>query len=223
MRRRLSGLNLHRSQISKDFSAMQARLILFWLALAITLMAAPSAQAHLMNMGFGPFNDGLVHLFATPEDLLPVIALALMAGLRGPRFGRAVLFALPVAWLIGSAAGLLLASPITLPVADTIITIALGVLLATDRPLPLAAVVCLGIVLGLFHGILNGSDLPRASSSSQISAAGVAAALFVAVSLLAGQAASMRARWARVVVRMAGSWIVAIGLLMLGWAMRVPG
>ncbi len=198
------------------------RLILFWLTLAITLIAAPPAHAHLMNTGFGPFNDGLTHLFVTPEDLLPVIAIALMAGLRGPRFGRAVLLALPVAWLAGTAAGFLLAAPITLPVAETIVTIALGVLLATESPLPFAFVTCLAILLGLLHGILNASELPKTSLSSLISAAGVAVALFGAVSLLAGQAASMRVPWARVAVRVAGSWIVAIGLLMLGWAMRVP-
>ena len=197
-------------------------LILFWLTLTVTLIAAPSAHAHLMNTGLGPFNDGLTHLFVTPEDLLPVIALALLAGLRGPRFGRTVLFALPVAWLVGSAAGLLLVVPITLTVAETIVTIALGVLSAADRPLPLASVACLAILLGLLHGILNGSELPKTSLSGLISAVGVAAALFVAVSLLAGQAVSMRARWARVAVRVAGSWIAAIGLLMLGWAMRVP-
>jgi len=198
------------------------RLILFWLTLAITLIAAPPAHAHLMNTGFGPFNDGLTHLFVTPEDLLPVIAIALMAGLRGPRFGRAVLLALPVAWLAGTAAGFLLAAPIKLPVAETIVTIALGVLLATESPLPFAFVTCLAILLGLLHGILNASELPKTSLSSLISAAGVAVALFGAVSLLAGQAASMRVRWARVAVRVAGSWIMAIGLLMLGWAMRVP-
>ena len=61
-----------------------------WLVLAATLGVIPSADAHLMNTGFGPFYDGLTHLFVTPEDLLPVIALAFLAGLRGPRFGRAV-------------------------------------------------------------------------------------------------------------------------------------
>ena len=201
---------------------IRPRLILFWVTLATTLIAAPSAHAHLMNTGLGPFSDGLTHLIATPEDLLPVIALALLAGLRGPRFGRAVLFALPVAWLVGSAAGLLLVPPITLPVAETIVTIGLGVLLATDRPLPLIWVAGLAVLLGLLHGILNGSELPKTSSSGQISAAGVAVALFVAVSLSAGQAASMRVPWARVAVRVAGSWIAAIGLLMLGWAVRVP-
>jgi hydrogenase/urease accessory protein HupE len=201
---------------------LRPRLISFWLTLAITLIAAPAAHAHLMNTGLGPFGDGLTHLLVAPEDLLPVIALSLWAGLRGPVFGRAVLFALPVAWLIGSAAGILLAPPSTLPVAETVLTIALGVLLATNRPLPLTWIAGLAVLLGLLHGVLNSSEIPQASSG-QISAAGVVVALFAAVSLLAGQAASMRLPWARVAVRITGSWIAAIGLLMLGWAMRVPG
>jgi urease accessory protein len=198
-------------------------LILFWLTLAIALIVAPSAHAHLMNTGFGPFYDGLTHLFVTPEDLLPVIALALLAGLRGPRFGRSVLFALPAAWLVGSTAGLLLAPQLTLPGAEIILTIGLGALLAADRPLPLGFVVGFAILLGLIHGTLNGSELAKTLSSAQMNNAGVVVALFVSVSLLAGQAASVRVRWARTAVRVAGSWIAAIGLLMLGWAMRVPG
>ena len=194
------------------------RLILFWLTLAITLIVAPSAQAHLMNTGFGPFYDGLTHLFVTPEDLLPVIALALLAGLRGPRFGRSVLLALPAAWLVGSTAGVLLAPQLTLPALEIILTIGLGALLAADRPLPLAFVVSLAILLGLLHGILNGSELANRPSSGEMVAVGVTVGLFVSVSLLAGQASSMRVRWARVAVRVAGSWIAAIGLLMLGWA-----
>jgi urease accessory protein len=193
-------------------------LIAFWSTLVVTLTATPSAHAHLMNTGFGPFCDGLTHLFVTPQDLLPVIALALLAGLRGPRFGRAVLFALPVAWLVGSAAGLL-APQVTLPVAETIVTIALGALLAADCPLPIAFVASLALVLGLLHGVLNGFELPKTPASGLV-AAGVAAALFVAVSLFAGQAASVRVPWTRVAVRVAGSWIVAIGLLMLGWSIR---
>ena len=53
-------------------------------------------------------------------------------------------------------------------------------------------------------------------------AVGVTVALFVLESILARQAASARVRWVRVDVRVAGSWIAAIGLLMLGWAMHVP-
>jgi hypothetical protein len=31
--------------------------------------------------------------------------------------------------------------------------------------------------------------------------------------------ASLRSAWARVVVRVAGSWVTTIGLFMLGWAL----
>jgi urease accessory protein len=191
----------------------------FWLVLAATLGVIPSAHAHLMNTGFGPFYDGLTHLFVTPEDLLPVIALALLAGLRGPRFGRAVLFILPLAWLVGNVAGSSLGSQGMLPLAEIILTIALGALLAADCPLPIALVGGLAILLGLLHGVINGSELPKATSSGQVSA-GVAVALFVVASILAGQAASVRVPGGRVAVRVAGSWIVAIGLLMLGWSIR---
>ena len=116
----------------------------------------------------------------------------------------------------------MLAPQLTLPGAEIILTIGLGALLAADRPLPLGFVVGLAILLGLIHGILNGSELAKTLSSAQMSNAGVVVALFVSVSLLAGQAASVRVRWARTAVRVAGSWIAAIGLLMLGWAMHVP-
>ena len=75
------------------------------------------------------------------------------------------------------------------------------------------------IVLGLLAGALNGIDLATVHSSP-LGAAGVTAGLFVVVALLAGQVASVRAPWARVAVQVAGSWIAAIGLFMLGWAVR---
>lgn len=112
-----------------------------------------------MNTGFGPFYDGLTHLFLTPEDLLPVIALTLLAGLRGPRFGRTVLFVLPAAWFAGNMAGLLLALPVTFPVVTATLTITLGALVAADRPLPLALVAGLAILLGLLNGGVGGGRI----------------------------------------------------------------
>lgn len=189
------------------------------LTLAVTLAWAPPAHAHLMNTGFGPFYDGLAHLFLTPEDLLPVVALTLLAGLRGPRFGRAVLFVLPLAWLAGSIAGRLAAPHLALPAVTAAVTIALGALVAADRSLPLAPVAGFALLLGLLNGGLNGIELARARSSS-LTAAGVACALFVVVSLLSGQVSSVRAPWARIAVRVGGSWIAAAGLFMFGWSVR---
>jgi hypothetical protein len=80
------------------------------------------------DSGFGPFYDGLTHLLVTPEDLLPVIALALLAGLRGPSFGRAVLFALPTACMAGTLTGLSFHSRVTVPAVMAVVTFALGAL-----------------------------------------------------------------------------------------------
>jgi len=51
---------------------------------------------------------------------------------------------------------------------------------------------------------------------------GIVAAVFTLVALAASLVVPLRAAWARVVVRVAGSWIAAIGLLLLGWGLR-PG
>lgn len=186
-------------------------------ALAVTLAAASPARAHLMNTAFGPFFDGATHLFLTPQDLLPVVALALLAGLRGPRCGRAVLFMLPAAWLASSIAGLPVAPQAT--PAAAIMTVALGALVAADRPVPPAAILGFAIVLGLLGGSASGNELAQAGSSV-LGVAGVATALFVVLSLLAGQVTAVRAAAARVAVRVAGSWIAAIGMLMVGWSVR---
>jgi hypothetical protein len=49
-----------------------------------------SWRARVMTTGFGPFYDGLTHLLVPPEYLVPMIALALLAGLHGPRLRGAV-------------------------------------------------------------------------------------------------------------------------------------
>ena len=195
------------------------RLVPAALALVLMPALAPPADAHLMTTGFGPFYDGLTHLFLTPEDLLQVIAIALLAGLRGARSGRFAVFVLPAAWLAGNVAGAL-ALPHGAPfVVTAAVTIALGALVAADAPLPPEAVAGIAIAIGLLDGARNGGDLATAHASVLV-AIGAACALFVTLSLLGGQVASIRAPWARVVVRVGGSWIAAIGLLMLGWSLR---
>jgi urease accessory protein len=174
--------------------------------------------AHLMNTGFGPFYDGLLHLFVTPDDLLPVVALTLFAGLRGPQYGRAVLFALPVAWCAGSVLGVAMGTVLT-PAVAAGVTILFGALAALDRPLPIRVVGGLAIALGVLNGGVNGIEIVGAGGGG-LAVAGVAAAVFMLVAVLAGHVTSLRAEWARVATRVAGSWIVAIGLLMFGWSMR---
>ncbi len=51
---------------------------------ATTIFLIPSvAAAHLVTTGMGPVYDGIGHLLLTPEDLVPAMAVAIYAGLRG--------------------------------------------------------------------------------------------------------------------------------------------
>jgi urease accessory protein len=189
-------------------------------ALMIWAGSPGRADAHVVNSGVGPFYDGVAHLFVTPEDLLAVVALALLAGLGGERSGRAVLFVLPAAWLAGAVAGRMTGLFVGAPVLNAAMLFALGALVAADRRVPLALVAGLALMCGLVHGRFNGVELVGAGSSG-LAIVGIVCAVFVVVALVAGQVVALRADWARVTVRVAGSWTAAIGLLMLGWAARL--
>ncbi len=177
---------------------------------------APSA-AHLVTTGMGPVYDGIGHLLLTPEDLVPALALALYAGLRGTAAGRRAIFLLPLAWLLGGLAGTAIPGIPALPLAAASFVI-LGGLVAADLALPIAGVTTLAIALGLVHGALNGALLK--DTTGALGLLGVIGMLFVVVTLASALVVSLRRPAARIAVRVAGSWIAAIGVLMFGWALR---
>lgn len=72
-------------------------------ALALGFASTP-ASAHLVSTGLGPLYDGITHFALTPEELLPMAALALPAGLRGPAHARLVVFTLALGVANGNPA-----------------------------------------------------------------------------------------------------------------------
>jgi hydrogenase/urease accessory protein HupE len=182
------------------------------------VMSAFPAEAHLNTTGMGPFYDGLMHFLMSPEDIIPVLAVALLAGLRGAVYGRRALFVLPTAWLAGGVLGLAVTARAH-PMVSAAWFLLLGGLVAADARLSLRVTTALAAILGLYHGFLNGSGMGQ-SMSSLVVLLGLLFAIFVLMALVAAFVVSLRAQWTRIAVRVAGSWIAASGLLMLGWAMR---
>lgn len=190
------------------------------IALGAGLMLwSSSAAAHLVTTGLGPVYDGITHFFLSLEDLLPVIALALLAGLNGPRSGRYALFSLPLAWLLGGLAGYASGQAPLPGLITAVSAVLLGGLVAADRRLRPALVATLAGAMGLLHGWLNGAGIAEANREG-LALAGIGAAAFVGIALVSGLVVSLRRQWMRVATRVAGSWIAAIGLLLLGWALR---
>ena len=188
-------------------------------AFAALLLAPSVAQAHLVTTGLGPFYDGAMHLALSPDDLLGLFAAAMLAGLRGPQAGRWSLAILPVAWLIGATAGLKLPGVPALTGLSILSFVVLGVLVALDVKLPAWGVTTLAALFGLLHGLLNGAALSRADAG-MLNVLGIVTTVFILLLLVSAAVVSLRPAWTRVAVRVAGSWVVAVGLLMFGWLYR---
>jgi hydrogenase/urease accessory protein HupE len=186
--------------------------------LAIALGCGP-AQAHLESTGLGPVYDGMLHFLTSPEDLLPAVALALLAGLRGAPHARRTMSTLPAAWLLGGLAGLSAAGAIAGPLAAAFWLLLLGGLVVADAKLSLRSMTLLAALLGLVHGYFNGTGMGL-STAAVVALLGLATAVFVVIVLVAALCIALRSPWARVAVRVGGSWMAASGLLLLGWSLR---
>lgn len=194
-------------------------------AACLTVLLSPArAEAHLVTSGLGPVYDGIGHFFLSPGDALATLALALLAGLRGTAAGRRALFILPVAWLAGGLAGLMATggtSSLPEEIIGALSFLLLGILVATDIALPVTAVAALAALLGGAHGFFNGLGMHEAGAvQGVLQLLGVAATLFVLVALVSATAVVAKPIWARISVRVVGSWIGASGLLWAGWVLH---
>ncbi len=196
-----------------------ARGALPWLLAAGAWVPAASAGAHSLGKRLGDFYGGLLHPVATLEHALPIAALALLAGQQGPRAGRVLLAVFPAAIL----AGLLghLAHP-DLPGSDALNLasfVLLGILVAGAWPVPTPVLVLLATVFGLSHGFTHGAEVTGETSIALFtSGVGIGAAALVLVGAAVAIALGDRADWTRVGIRVAGSWVAAIGILLWGLA-----
>ena len=200
---------------------VSGRSVCFPVAIALCgLTACPSVvDAHLVTTGLGPVYDGIGHLLLTPQDFIAVLALCLLAGLRGPAHSRQVLFLLPLVWFV---AGSLVASRSagfgSFPFA-AVSLIALGALVAADLKLSAWGVSALAILLGAVHGLDNGVALRP--TAGWLGLLGIVIGLFVMVAITTAIVISVKQPWARIAVRVLGSWIVATGIIMMGWHYRL--
>jgi hypothetical protein len=189
---------------------------------ALSALAASPVHAHLVETGFGAFYDGLAHVAVTPADLLVVVAIALLAGQCGRGAARLALFALPVAWLAGGLVGARWPVAAAWPLGTTLTFAVAGALVALNATLRDTGVALLAVGAGLLHGLVNGAAMAQ-GGAAPLTLAGAITAIFCVTAILSAEVTALPAGWSRVVVRVAGSWIAAAGLLTLGWLLRPGG
>lgn len=179
---------------------------------------AANAHAHSTVKGVGDLYAGLLHVLTAVEHVLPFAALSLLAGQLGMKAqAQADLLVFPVALMIGAAAALWLPPLPGLAFFNLFSAILLGGLVAAAWPLPSAVFYGLVIVFGISHGFANGEAI-SGSIKAYLFILGIGLAGLAVLAygtLMVGFLLRRKAGWLHIAVRVAGSWIAAIGVLVL--------
>lgn len=182
---------------------------------ALPLLALPGvAEAHMVSTGLGDFYDGLLHPLLSLGQGLPLLGVALWAGAATDRAARAAVLVLPIGWFLGGLIGAEVSHARPWAMAAAICGLLAGLGAAADLRLPrlpaAVAAAAIGLLLGLAAAAVEGNPNWRLS-------AGMAAAAFFLMLLVAGQRHVLAGRVAPVAARVLASWIAAASLLQLGW------
>ena len=188
--------------------------------LLLLLVFPATAQAHTVVQGMSEFVNGLLHPLTTPAHVLVLLGLGLMLGQRTPLNLRTPIFVfVPL-----SAIALLLTQTqfIQSVYQPLLISIALCVatLVALERALPPAAT---GVLLGAAALALGFDSAPGSGTRGAVlkTLLGTWVCLVLVVFDLAFYISSCKKwKWGKIGMRVLGSWIIAISLLVLAFSFR---
>jgi hydrogenase/urease accessory protein HupE len=95
----------------------------------------------------------------------------------------------------------------------------IGLLVAIDVRLSPLGTAAIAAAYGGLHGFINGAALAAAGAGISTLFDVVLGVLCLSM-LIAAAVVPLTAIWARVAIRVAGSWITAVGMLMIGWVLQ---
>jgi hydrogenase/urease accessory protein HupE len=187
------------------------------------VLAVPSAALAHGTMKVGDFYGGLSQPIFHPESLLPLLAMLLWC-VQGP--SELARPRVPLVFAAATAAGSALAiAGIGLPPAVWVAragALGVGLLVAAripnDERLAAPLAILVGVATGHAATWPDRADLARPA----LYAAGLATAVVIAWGYLGSLALRFRAFWAQVALRILGSWIATITLLVSALALASP-
>jgi nickel/cobalt exporter len=193
------------------------RLLPLSTVVALGALLPSWASAHLVNTDVGEFYAGMMHPLTSAEHLLPIIALALLASQCGKPAARATLLAFPISLLVGTLAGSRLPPFAFLHLANLVMLVALGGLLALGdrlKDIPPAAVGGLALLAGVILGYRSGIDMAASKVAAQF-IPGVAFTGLIVVALIAAWVPMASSRFNRMLRTLAGGAFGVVGIVLL--------
>ncbi|QKC80685.1 HupE/UreJ family protein [Mesorhizobium sp. NZP2077] len=180
------------------------------LSAILFLAAAMPAYAHVGIGTTSSFTAGFMHPLSGLDHMTVMIAVGLLAALKG---GRAI-WAWPAAFvgvmLGGAALGMAHVPVLFVEPGILASVVALGLLMALAIDLPILAGVAIIGLFALFHGHAHGTEVPENAGGFEYMAGfAVATALLHATGIAAGLSLGLRFRG---LARVAGAACAAIGV-----------
>jgi urease accessory protein len=196
------------------------------LATAMLLGFAQSANAHIVASRLGDFYAGALHPLTDLQDIVLWIAAGLLAGSMGAARGRWLVLIVPVGSLIGFYAGLSSGITSVATIMNAAMMIVLGLLIATAVRVPMAILGVLAFSVAVMRGLANAAGV-ASDTNKVLFGAGLTLAAYAAITLIMAAMVSFRepdaatrpAAWRGIAIRVCGSWITAIGLMIGAFAL----
>lgn len=172
------------------------------------------AFAHPMK-GVGDFYAGMLHPLITVEALLPLLGLSLLAGQQARETAIRMIVIFPAALAIGTLLILVRPLPAQLTTSELLITACMGLLIALARRIPVWIPIGLTVLIGLSIGWSNSVEIVGDVSAVRF-VAGLSVVGLLMTSYGIGLVRHLKLEWMQIAVRVVGSWLAAVGILVLG-------
>ena len=169
---------------------------------------------HIVNTELGHFYAGIFHVLLSPDHLLPLIALGIIMGFQEKTAARHMLLTTVIAGLAGGLYGRQLDNQAWLAYFNFSSFVVLGALAAYGKTIKPPIALSLSAIFAGTQSMLHMADLP-AGVNWEIFLSGVLLGLGTVATVISAIAMSLPSRWMRLALRIYGSWVAALGLLMM--------
>ena len=185
------------------------------LAAGLAGAAVPAAAfAHGAAGSGSGFLTGFAHPVTGPDHVAAMVAVGLLGAMLGPPAIYLLPILFPLVMAVGGALGVAAVPLPGVEIAIAASAIALGLMVASGRQIPLAAAAVVVALFAIFHGHAHGTELPAATD-----ALAYALGFVVGTGLLhlVGIVIGIPARWSagRAMVRALGGAIAVAGVTFL--------
>lgn len=169
---------------------------------------------HIVNTELGHFYAGIFHVLLSPDHLLPLAALGIIMGFQEKTTARHMLLTAVIAGLAGGLYGRQLDNQAWLAYINFSSFVVLGALAAYGKTIKPPIALSLSALFAGSQSMLHMAGLPS-DLSWEIFLSGVLLGLASVAAVISAIALSLPSKWIRLALRIYGSWVAALGLLMM--------